>query len=84
MENFNLTIYGILSMPNLDQSEKLVLIQFVTCSSIGVDKISRKFGHTQLIQSGAGWSGIVKRLIDKGYLYNSGHGKYSVNSTNLF
>ncbi len=84
MENFNLTMHGVLSMPNLDQSEKLVLIQFLTFKSIGVNQISRKVGHTQLNQSGPGWSKIVKRLMKMGYVYNSAHGRYSLNETNIY
>ena len=77
-------IQGILTLPNLSPSEKLVLIQIWTAKIIGVDRVNVQKSADQLGYTRNGWRKVSLRLIEKGYVENPKRGYYNVPNTNIF
>jgi len=84
MENYNLTINGVYGMDFLGYSEKLLLIYYLTQKSLGRDVIKTGFAADACSWTKAGFSKVNKRLINLGFVKSVGHGKYSLNETNIF
>lgn len=84
MENFNLTSHGILSLPNVSPSEKLVMIQIATAKSIGVARVNVQISADQIGYTRNGWRKVALRLIDKGLVTNPKRGYYELANTNIF
>jgi Mn-dependent DtxR family transcriptional regulator len=85
MKNFNLIINGVLNMPNLKASEKLVMIHLWTMKSLGTHECHTEISSSQLNYSRPGYSKILKRLIEMGYVeYGSKRGWYKLTETNIF
>tara|TARA_R110000868_G_scaffold216760_2_gene466929 strand:- start:352 stop:603 length:252 start_codon:yes stop_codon:yes gene_type:complete len=79
-----LATQGILNLPNLMPSEKLVLIQIMTAKMIGVSRVNVQTSATQLGYTRCGWRKVALRLIDKGYITNEKRGHYEIANTNIF
>lgn len=84
MENFNLFTHGILSMPNVSPSEKLLMLQIATAKSIGVRRVNVQKSADQLGYTRNGWRKVAIRLIDKGLITNPKRGYYELANTNVF
>jgi len=84
MENYGLTINGILSMPNISPSEKLVMIQIMTAKEIKVGRVNVQIASDQLGYTRCGWRKVAMRLIEKGYVINPKRGYYGITETNIF
>ena len=84
MENFNLIINGITNMPNLKASEKLVMIHLYTLKSMGINASHVEISSTQLSYTRCGYSKILKRLIEMGYVEQIKRGYYGLTETNIY
>lgn len=82
MENiFN---YGIMSMPNLSPSEKLVVMQIAISKSLGITRLNVTKAAEQIGYTRHGWQKVAKRLIEKGFVENPKRGYYKLSETNVF
>ena len=84
MENYNLIVHGILSMPNLSPSEKLVMIQIASAKAIGMKRVNVQVSCDLLGYSRNGWRKVAMRLIEKGFITNPKRGYYELAETNIF
>ena len=84
MDNFNLQINGIINMPNLSASEKLVMVHMHTLKSLGIDASHVEISSKQLSYTRTGYHKILKRLIVMGYVQQVKRGYYKLNETNVF
>lgn len=84
MNNFNLTSHGILSMPNVSPSEKLVMLQIATAKSIGITRVNVQVSADQIGYTRNGWRKVALRLINKGLISNPRRGYYELAETNIF
>ena len=84
MENYGLTVNGILSLKNISPSEKLVLVQIMTDKEIKVGKVNVQEACDQIGYTRAGWRRVAIRLIEKGYVSNPKRGYYMIVNTNIF
>jgi predicted transcriptional regulator of viral defense system len=84
MENYNLVVHGIISMPNLSPSEKLVMIQIASAKAIGMKRVNVQVSSDLLGYSRNGWRKVAMRLIEKGFINNPKRGYYELAETNIF
>lgn len=85
MENFTLQINGVINMPNLDPREKLLMIQYFTMKSLGINQVFSPQASQQIGWSINGWRKVNHRLMDKGYIRpGRGRGMYQIVELNIF
>lgn len=84
VEHFNLIVHGLLHMPNLSPSEKLVMIQIASAKNIGVSRVNVTESAKAIGYTRDGWRKVAKRLIDRGWVNNPKRGYYGLNETKIF
>ena len=84
MEQFNLLSHGILTLNEVSQSEKLVMLQIATSKTLGQQRVNVTKSADQIGYTRNGWQKIAKRLIAKGFIQNPKRGYYELANTNIF
>ena len=84
MEQFNLLSHGILTLNEVSQSEKLVMLQIATSKTLGQQRVNVTKSADQIGYTRNGWQKIAKRLIEKGLIINPKRGYYELANTNIF
>ena len=84
MQNYNLIVHGIISLPNLSPAEKLVMIQIASSKAVGMKRVNVQVSANLLGYSRCGWRRVAVKLIEKGFVNNPKRGFYELAETNIF